>query len=514
MEVEKGFMKVFKSNIKRVVVGLSAVALILTSSRMGVNAYSIGLNPGNLVSIDQWDKFSDTKDYLEKYFKNYKVDILKFDNIFVFYDKDGDGVYNKQGQTKDVPLSGVKVSINHWWNPTQIYPFTYSQVNGKARLYFPVFNGLKDGYYLSVEVPNGYEINVTEDSLFGKDGNTAFGGITYKIGNGEGNGQGHGNLLTFAGRSEIMIPLVKKQAVEKADLTISSNDYNNVALKGVNYDLYTYTGGAYTKTDSASTDENGKAVFKDIPVGSNVYVKATNLEELKLKAAEGIGSDSLSSFISINKGQNDLAVKLLKTSSISLKQSYLSTGESVATPITYELYDILGDGNYQYLGEAISDNKGEVTFSNIVVGKHVFVKAKDVDYSELQPVEGLGNADAQSAPIEVTETVANLEVKYQKTSSLVVKSKLNNNQPISRNLTYALYDITEDGSSKLISQKGSQNGADVVFDEILVGKQVYVELVDYSKIQYKSMSGLGHEDGKSAPIAIQETENVFEAIYY
>ena len=50
-----------------------------------------------------------------------------------------------------------------------------------------------------------YEIK-SEDSIFGKDGNTGYSTITYKIGNGQENGQGHGNLPTFAGRSEIMIP--------------------------------------------------------------------------------------------------------------------------------------------------------------------------------------------------------------------------------------------------------------------------------------------------------------------
>ena len=507
-------MKVSKLKTKRFLVFLIALALIFTPSTIAANAYSMGPNLNNISNNDQWDKFNETKGYLEKYFGSFKIDIVKFDNVFVFYDKDGEGVYNKQGKSGDLPMDGVKISINHWLNSTGIYPFTMSQNNGKVSFYFPVINDIKDGYYLMVDVPDGYEINVTEDSIFGKDGNTGYSTITYKIGNGQENGQGHGNLLTFAGRSEIMIPLIKKKEVAKGDLVISSKDYTNEAITGINYHLYTYTDKGYTKTATASSDEKGKAIFKDIPAGTSVYVKATNLDKLKLKAFEGIGADALSGFIQINEGENNFEVKLLKTSSISLQQVYLSTAQPVTIPITYELYDIIGQDEYQYLGEATADDKGIVTFSNVIVGKNVFVKAKDVDYGKLQPVEGLGNIDAQSAPIEVTEAPVHLDVKYQKTASLVIKSKLNNNKSITGNVTYALYDINEDGSAVLLGQQTSQQGADVVFDKVLVGKQVYVELVDYSKFQYKSMSGLGNNDGKSAPIVIRDTDNILEVIYY
>ena len=66
----------------------------------------------------------------------------------------------------------------------------------------------------------------------------------------------------------------------------------------------------------------------------------------------------------------------------------------------------------------------------------------------------------------------------------------------------------------MLDQQVSEQGADVVFDKILVGKYVYVEVMDYSNIEYKSVSGLGNDDGKSAPIAIVEEENVLEVIYY
>gem|GEM_PF-3080242 len=412
MEVEKGFMKFSKYKVKRLLLSLMVLALICTSSGIAVYGRSIGGKLDNLAYNDKWDKFNETKNYLDKYFSNFKVDIIKFDNIFVFYDKDGDGIYNKQGKNGDLPMKGVKVSINHWLNSTNIYPFTWSQNNGKASLYFPVFENIKDGYYLNVEIPEGYEINVTDNCLFGKDGNTAYNKISYKKGNGQGNGQGHGNLLTFAGKSEIMIPIIKKKEVAKADLTISSNDFDMEAIEGVNYDLYTYTNGGFAKTASARSDKNGKAVFRDLPVGSSVYVKATNLEELKLKAFEGLGSDGFSAFILINEGQNDLPVKLLKS------------------------------------------------------------------------------------------------------SSLVIKSKLNNNEPLTASLTYDLYEINEDGSSELISKQLSQQGADVVFDGVLVGKQVYVEAMDYSQMPYKSMAGLGNGDGRSAPILIKEPENILEVIYY
>ncbi len=412
MEVEKGFMKFYKYKVKRLLLSLMVLALICTSSGIAVYGRSIGGKLDNLAYNDKWDKFNETKNYLDKYFSNFKVDIIKFDNIFVFYDKDGDGIYNKQGKNGDLPMKGVKVSINHWLNPTNIYPFTWSQNNGKASLYFPVFENIKDGYYLNVEIPEGYEINVTDNCLFGKDGNTAYNKISYKKGNGQGNGQGHGNLLTFAGKSEIMIPIIKKKEVAKADLTISSNDFDMEAIEGVNYDLYTYTNGGFAKTASARSDKNGKAVFRDLPVGSSVYVKATNLEELKLKAFEGLGSDGFSAFILINEGQNDLPVKLLKS------------------------------------------------------------------------------------------------------SSLVIKSKLNNSEPLTASLTYDLYEINEDGSSELISKQLSQQGADVVFDGVLVGKQVYVEAMDYSQMPYKSMAGLGNGDGRSAPILIKEPENILEVIYY
>lgn len=507
-------MKVFNSNKKRVLVSLVALSLVLAPTRTVANAYSMDVKSSKSTRADQWDNFSYAKNYLQKYFPYYKIDIVKFDNIFVFYDNNGDGVYNKQGQNKDLPMANVKISINHWGNPTSVYPYTFSRVNGKASFYFPVINDITDGYYLSVELPEGYEINVTDDSIFGKDGKTGYTNVTYKIGNGEGNGQGHGNILTFAGKSEIMIPVVKKQEVAKSDLTINSKDYNNTAVEGVEYDLFTYVDGQYTKAASAKSDEKGNVIFKDIPVGTSVYVKATNLEELKLKAFEGIGSDALSSFMTINEGDNNVNVKLLKTSTLTLQQKYLSTGQPVTTAITYELYDIQGEGDYQLLGEAKADSNGAVNFSNIVVGKHVFVKAKDVDYDVLQPVEGLGNSDAQSAPIEITEAPVHLDINYQKTSSLVVKSRLNNNGKLSGNLTYSLYDIKEDGSVVLLGQQVSQQGADVVFDKILVGKHVYVEVMDYSNIEYKSISGLGYYDGKSAPVAIGEEENVFEVIYY
>ncbi|NLM35839.1 MAG: hypothetical protein GX206_10415 [Clostridiales bacterium] len=506
--------KVSKRMKNRVLVGLMALTLALAPTRIIAKAHTMDIIPGNLMCADQWDKFNETKDYLEKYFKFFKVDIVKFDNIFVFYDKDGDGVYNKKGQNGDSPMANVKISINHWSNPTSISPFTYSNINGKASFYFPVFNNTLDGYYLSVEVPEGYEINVTEGSIFGKDGKTSYSSITYKIGKGQRNGQGHGNLLTFAGKSEIMIPVVKKQKVEKSNLTISNKDYKNRAVEGVAYDLFTYENGQFTKAASAKSDKKGNVVFKDIPVGSAVYVKATNLEELKLQAFEGIGADALSGFITINKGNNNINVKFLKTSSLTLQQKYLSTGEPVTIPITYELYDIQGEGDYKLLGEAKADSNGVVNFSNIVVGKYVFVKAKDVDYDLLQPVEGLGNSDAQSAPIEITEAPVHLDINYQKTSSLVVKSRLNYDGQISGNLTYSLYDIKEDGSVVLLDQQVSEQGADVVFDKILVGKYVYVEVMDYSNIEYKSVSGLGNDDGKSAPIAIVEEENVLEVIYY
>ena len=99
--------------------------------------------------------------------------------------------------------------------------------------------------------------------------------------------------------------------------------------------MFTYENGQFTKAASAKSDKKGNVVFKDIPVGSAVYVKATNLEELKLQAFEGIGADALSGFITINKGNNNINVKFLKTSSLTLQQKYLSTGEPVTTPITY-----------------------------------------------------------------------------------------------------------------------------------------------------------------------------------
>lgn len=507
-------MKVLRLNIKKLLLCFLGSFLVFNHPAIAVNADSVGKSSINLPSNEQWDKFSETKKYLETYFGDFKVDIIKFDNIFAFYDNDGDGIYNKNGNSGDFPMADVKISINHWGNPTEIYPYTRSQGNGKARFYFPVFNDITDGYYLTVEVPEGYEINVTDNSIFGKDGKTAFSNIAYKIGNGEENWQGHGNLTSFAGRSEIMVPIVKKEEVEKSHLTISSKDYSNRPVEGVVYDLYIYSNDGYTKTASARSTENGEVVFKDISLGSYVYVKAVNLEELKLKPFEGVGSDALSAFILINKGQNNLDVKFWKTSSLTLQQAYLSSGDAVTTPITYELYDIVGEGNYQYLGEATSDSNGAVTFSNIFVGKYVFVKAKDVDYDKLQPVEGLGNSDAQSAPIEITETPVHLDVKYEKTSSLVIKSKQNSNEPLIEDITYAIYDINEDGTVKLLSQQVSHQGADVVFDNILVGKQVYVEAVDYGKMGYKSMYGLGNEDGKSAPILIQDLENTLEVIYY
>ena len=255
-------MKFSKYKVKRLLLSLMVLALICTSSGIAVYGRSIGGKLDNLAYNDKWDKFNETKNYLDKYFSNFKVDIIKFDNIFVFYDKDGDGIYNKQGKNGDLPMKGVKVSINHWLNSTNIYPFTWSQNNGKASLYFPVFENIKDGYYLNVEIPEGYEINVTDNCLFGKDGNTAYNKISYKKGNGQGNGQGHGNLLTFAGKSEIMIPIIKKKEVAKADLTISSNDFDMEAIEGVNYDLYTYTNGGFAKTASARSDKNGKAVFR------------------------------------------------------------------------------------------------------------------------------------------------------------------------------------------------------------------------------------------------------------
>ena len=107
-----------------------------------------------------------------------------------------------------------------------------------------------------------------------------------------------------------------------------------------------------------------------------------------------------------------------------------------------------------------------------------------------------------------------MPVKLLKSSSLVIKSKLNNSEPLTASLTYDLYEINEDGSSELISKQISQKGADVVFDGFLVGKQVYVEAMDYSQMPYKSMAGLGNGDGRSAPILIKEPENILEVIYY
>ncbi|MBP7176825.1 MAG: hypothetical protein KBA53_11525 [Thermoclostridium sp.] len=450
--------------------------------------------------FDNEGSFQNVKKHFMDNEKDFNVELIKFDLVEVFYDSNGDGLRNDgERHAKD-----VLVSFNNAANPTGFFPSAETNSSGKAQIWFPLFSKIVYGYYVTVDIPDGYQINTVGSSLFGDDGKTGYNSITYK----------NNKVTSFAGMDKLLVPLIKIPEIKKANLTINSTyHHNGAALTGVEYALYTYNGTEFVVSDKAQSDSEGNVVFKDIPVDSCVYVQATNSEELKLRGAGGIGVDSFSTFIQINDENNMLSVKYYPYSSLSVQQRYLNDDEPVSTPITYELYEIQGEGNSQLIENGSTDENGKIVFTSVFAGQYVYVKATGFDSAIIQPVLGLGNLDSQSAPIEITAVPSTLDVKFQKAASLSVSSSFGNEEAFAGTITYSLYELKENGEAELIQSKDSQDGADIVFDGILVGKQVYVEVAGYATMQHQSILGLGSDDGRSAPICIDEGGNLLQIEY-
>lgn len=215
----------------------------------------------------------------------------QFKETVVFEDANSNGLFDKG----EVPISGVKLTLNNAYLPTPIDEAT-SLPNGKV---FFKFREKIDGlwnYYLVTSIPAGYQINPASNSLFGQDGKTGYCTIAMK----------NTKIDTFGGQSTVYVPLIKATTPPTPTiitttmeiLTANSTDSSKV-YPGVTYDLYQSNQGTFVKIDSQTSDSAGIVRFSNVNTEFDVYIRATNLSALGLAPYEFLGADSNSAYIKL-----------------------------------------------------------------------------------------------------------------------------------------------------------------------------------------------------------------------
>lgn len=219
-----------------------------------------------------------------------------FNRIVVFNDTNRNGIYDQGEQL----LSDAKLEFNNVNNPG-VAPIqqAYSDANGQVKFIFPgELTTLTDFYLRIVEMPAGYQISPEPNSLFGLDNNTRWCDLVVE----------NHEIVFFGGQSMVYVPLIKSNTTTMEVATANWADHS-IVYQGVAYDLYQLQMNTeFVKIDSQVSDENGICTFNNVSTEFDVYIRATNLNELGLQPYEFVGQDGNSGFIKLTAPKTELLV--------------------------------------------------------------------------------------------------------------------------------------------------------------------------------------------------------------
>ncbi|MDF2820596.1 MAG: hypothetical protein K0R15_1037 [Clostridiales bacterium] len=262
-------------------------------------------NTDDLDNVDDFDDVNDLDD-LNDEVDNYELGISRafdfklaqFNIVIAFVDANKNGVFDKGEET----VSGVNVNLKNAHDPLGIGVQGYTNYYGVAFMFIPIFYNWIWDYYISISgLTDDYSISTVNNTLFGLDGNSSYQDITLS-----GN-----KIVGFGGKSTVYVPLVKKvKTTLKITNEFVKKNKDKAVKKGVTYELYQLGVDGFKLVDTQTSDKDGNCYFKYLDPDAVVYIRAVNLDELKLVPQSGLGGDGFSGYINIITGENIFQVTM------------------------------------------------------------------------------------------------------------------------------------------------------------------------------------------------------------